>query len=148
LNLPVSTTQQALLLFGARASKFEDDYRAAILGVTRRVPNVTVCSVYNGNFPDDQAPSTRVALMLFNDAILRVAKRRCVPLTRLPDSGLKQTRISLRQTRAASPATVGGRRETRPVLAVRGCVTIVSMCLALIAGSARGATVALRFSAP
>ncbi len=73
LNLPVSTTQQALLLFGARASKFEDDYRAAILGVTRRVPNVTVCSVYNGNFPDDQAPSTRVALMLFNDAILRVA---------------------------------------------------------------------------
>ena len=73
LNLPVSTTHQALLLFGARASKFEEDYRAAILGVTRRVPSVTVCTVYNGNLPDDQAPAARVALMLFNDAILRVA---------------------------------------------------------------------------
>jgi hypothetical protein len=73
LNLPVSSTQEALLLFGARASRFEEDYRAAILGVTRRVPSVTVCTVYNGNLPDDQAPSARVALMLFNDAILRVA---------------------------------------------------------------------------
>jgi hypothetical protein len=73
LNLPVTSTQQALHLFGARASKFEEDYRAAILGVTGRVPSVTMCTVYNGNLPNDQAPSARVALMLFNDAILRVA---------------------------------------------------------------------------
>jgi hypothetical protein len=73
LNLPVSSTLEALLLFGARAAKFERDYRAAILQVRERVPDVTVCTVYNGNLPADQAPSARVALMIFNDAILRVA---------------------------------------------------------------------------
>lgn len=73
LNLPVASTQEALHLFGARASKFEENYRAAVLGVTRRVPSVTVCTVYDGNLPADQAPSARVALMVFNDAILRVA---------------------------------------------------------------------------
>jgi hypothetical protein len=78
LNLPVSSTQEALHLFGARASKFEEDYRAAILGVRRRIPDVTVCTVYNGNLPDDQARSARVALMMFNDAILRVAFESCL----------------------------------------------------------------------
>lgn len=73
LNLPVSSTQQALHLFGARASKFEESYRAAIRRVTRRIPRTTLCTVYNGNLPPDQAPSARVALMIFNDAILRVA---------------------------------------------------------------------------
>ena len=73
LDLPVSSTREALHLFGARASKFEESYRAAILGVTRRIPRVLACTIYNGNLPDDQAPSARVALMMFNDAILRVA---------------------------------------------------------------------------
>jgi hypothetical protein len=73
LNLAVSSTQEALHLIGARASKFEDDYRSAILAVTRRVPDVTVCTVYNGNLPEEQALSARVALMVFNDVILRVA---------------------------------------------------------------------------
>lgn len=73
LNLPVASTEQALLLFGARARKFEQDYRKAIGAVVRRIPNVTVCTIYNGNLPDEQAPAARVALMPFNDAILRVA---------------------------------------------------------------------------
>jgi len=73
LNLPVSSTKQALHLFGERASKFERDYRAAILGVRHRIPELTVCTVYNGDLSAEQAPSARVALMLFNDAILRVA---------------------------------------------------------------------------
>lgn len=73
LHLPVSSTRQALLLFGERVSKFEKDYRSAILAVRREIPELTVCTIYNGNLPDEQAPSARVALMMFNDAILRVA---------------------------------------------------------------------------
>ena len=72
-NLRVASTQEALHLFGARAAKFEQAYRAAILEVRQRVPALTVCTIYNGNLPGDQAPSARVALMLFNDAILRIA---------------------------------------------------------------------------
>lgn len=51
----------------------EQSYRAALDTVLERVPNTTVCTVYNGNLPDDQAPSARVALMMFNDVILRAA---------------------------------------------------------------------------
>ena len=73
LNLPVASTQEALLLFGRRVAHFEESYRAAIAAVLERLPNTTLCTVYNGNLPDDQAPSARVALMLFNDVILRAA---------------------------------------------------------------------------
>lgn len=73
LNLPVASTQEALLLFGQRVAKFEESYRTAIAAVLKRVPNTTICTVYNGNLPDDQARPARVALMLFNDVILRAA---------------------------------------------------------------------------
>jgi hypothetical protein len=73
LDLEVSSTREALLLFGERAHQFEERYRAAITAVLARVPRTTVCTVYNGNLPSEQAASARVALTLFNDAILRVA---------------------------------------------------------------------------
>lgn len=73
LDLPVASTREALLLFGQRMSRFEASYREAVASVVRRVPNTTVCTVYNGNLPEDQAKSARVALTLFNDVILRVA---------------------------------------------------------------------------
>ena len=73
LDLPVASTREALLLFAERMSRFEASYREAIASVVRRVPNTTVCTVYNGNLPADQARSARVALTLFNDVILRVA---------------------------------------------------------------------------
>jgi hypothetical protein len=73
INQPVESTREALHLFGQRIAMFEESYRAAILGVTRRVAQVTVCTIYNGNLPRVEAPSARVALMLFNDVILRVA---------------------------------------------------------------------------
>jgi hypothetical protein len=80
LNLPVASTQEALLLFGKRVGEFEQSYRAALDTVLERVPNTTVCTVYNGNLPDDQAPSARVALMMFNDVILRAAFHRRLPV--------------------------------------------------------------------
>lgn len=73
LELEVGSTREALLLFGDRVQSFEERYRSAIAAVLARVPRTTVCTIYNGNLPAEQAPSARVALMLFNDAILRVA---------------------------------------------------------------------------
>jgi len=73
LNLPVASTQEALLLFGRRVAKFEESYRTAVAAVLERVQSTTICTVYNGNLQDDQAPSARIALMLFNDVILRTA---------------------------------------------------------------------------
>lgn len=73
LNLPVSSTREALLLFGQRAARFEAAYRSAVVDLLRLERRTTVCTIYGGNLPEAEAPAARVALMLFNDAILRVA---------------------------------------------------------------------------
>jgi hypothetical protein len=73
LNLPTTSTREALLLFGQRAERFEASYRSAIVDLLRLERRTTVCTIYGGNLPEAEAPAARVALMLFNDAILRVA---------------------------------------------------------------------------
>jgi hypothetical protein len=76
LNLPVASTQEALLLFGRRVAEFERGYCESLAAVLERIPDTTVCTIYNGNLPAHQAPSARVALMMFNDVILRAAFQR------------------------------------------------------------------------
>jgi hypothetical protein len=73
LNLPAASTREALLLFGQRAARSEASYRVALQSLSRLERRTTVCTIYNGNLPAAEAPVARVALMLFNDAILRVA---------------------------------------------------------------------------
>ena len=69
----VGSTAEALALFDDRISRFEAKYRAAIGAVRALQRPTTVCTIYNGNFSDETARATRVALMMFNDVILRVA---------------------------------------------------------------------------
>jgi hypothetical protein len=76
LAAPVASTTEALAMFGKRASVFESRYRAALGKVQALHRPITLCTIYNGCFPPETAESTRVALMLFNDAILRVAFER------------------------------------------------------------------------
>ena len=60
-----------------RAAGFEADYRRALFAVFDRQRPVTVCTIYNGALPDAQeAARARAGLMVFNDAILRVAFER------------------------------------------------------------------------
>lgn len=74
LSLPVSSTAEALAVFGDRIEAFETSYRAAIGRVLDLGRPTTLCTIYNGNFPDPQyARAASVALTMFNDVILRVA---------------------------------------------------------------------------
>jgi hypothetical protein len=73
LDLPVTSTQEALAMFGNRAAMFEARYRAALGEIVRRVPAVAVCTVYNANLSGQEAALARVGPMMFNDVILRVA---------------------------------------------------------------------------
>lgn len=73
LNLAVSSTREALLILGERSRQFERDYRAAmnlVLGLRR---DTTCCTIYNGNLGPLEDPVARVALMAFNDVIIRIA---------------------------------------------------------------------------
>jgi GDSL-like Lipase/Acylhydrolase family len=74
LEAPVRSTADALRLFGKTSARFEADYRSAVRPVVARGLPTTVCTIYNGAFDDaDYAARARVALMMFNDVILRVA---------------------------------------------------------------------------
>jgi len=80
LDRRVASTRDALLLFGELAAGFEADYRAALETVLAAGKPTTVCTIYEGNLPEEQAAAARVALMPFNDAILRVAFAFCLPV--------------------------------------------------------------------
>lgn len=74
LSAPARSTADALALLGARVRSFESAYRAAITPLATRALSLTLCTIYNGNLADrDQATLARIALMIFNDAILGVA---------------------------------------------------------------------------
>ena len=74
LDTPVRSTAEALALFGRRVAAFEKDYRAAVQLVSLLRRPLTLCTIYNGDLPDArQAGLARVALMMFNDGILRTA---------------------------------------------------------------------------
>jgi hypothetical protein len=70
---PVKSTTEALELFGERVSKFELAYRKAIEGALLLGYKTTICTIYNGNLDPDEAPLARIALMMYNDVILRFA---------------------------------------------------------------------------
>jgi hypothetical protein len=70
---PVSSIAEALELIGDRVSIFEKDYREAIGSVLALGPSTTICTIYNGNLDAPDATAARLALMMFNDVILRVA---------------------------------------------------------------------------
>jgi hypothetical protein len=77
LGTPSRSTADALALFGRRVGAFEAHYREAIESVLPLKCPLTLCTIYNGNLPDpQQAALARVALMTFNDAILRTAFER------------------------------------------------------------------------
>jgi len=73
LGLRVTSMADALTILGGRASLFERTYRAAIEATLKLGHATTLCTIYNGNLSEAEAPLARVALMAFNDVILRVA---------------------------------------------------------------------------
>ena len=74
LERPVRSSADALLAMAEASERFERRYRRAVTSVAEKGVPVTLCTIYNGNFPDpafQRLAST--ALTVFNDAILRVA---------------------------------------------------------------------------
>lgn len=72
LRSPVDSTSQALDAFAKVSQDFETRYRRVIKACRELHLPLTICTIYNGYFPEasfQQQVST--ALMFFNDAILR-----------------------------------------------------------------------------
>jgi hypothetical protein len=69
----VASTTEALDMFAERAASFESAYRSALARAIASGKPLTSCTIYNGNLDASEARVARIALVIFNDAILRVA---------------------------------------------------------------------------
>jgi hypothetical protein len=113
LDMPVTSTAQALEIFGQRRSAFESAYSAVIDAALRQNRPTTVCTIYNGNFSDEQARINRVALTIFNDVIFRVAFARGLSVI---DLGLICTEPS-DYANPIEPSDTGGKKIAEAILA-------------------------------
>lgn len=75
LSMRVSSSAETLSAFDGRLDAFEREYRRAIRAVVQLQRPLTVCTIYNGALSGDEARLARIALMTFNDVILRTAFR-------------------------------------------------------------------------
>jgi hypothetical protein len=113
LNLPVSSTAEALEIFAERQEAFNTGYRVALEAALQRGLPTTVCTIYSGSFEPDAARRIRVALTLFNDVILRAAFTRSLPVI---DLGLVCAEPA-DYANPIEPSGAGGRKIARMIVA-------------------------------
>jgi hypothetical protein len=118
LDTRVRSSSDALRLFAARLEPFEAAYRGALTRLASFDRHAVVCTIYNGALEADQAPLARVALMTFNDVILRAAFERKIDV------------IDLRQicvdpadyANAIEPSGIGGGKIAAAIARAVGAV--------------------------
>jgi hypothetical protein len=73
LEARACSSSEVLLMFATRLDAFEQVYRGLVARIASFGRDVTICTIYNGALDPELARPARVALMTFNDVILRVA---------------------------------------------------------------------------
>lgn len=70
---PLDSAAKTLAELADVSREFERKYRRAVAACRKTGLTLTICTIYNGNFPDREYQRlASTALMVFNDAILRV----------------------------------------------------------------------------
>jgi hypothetical protein len=73
LHMPASSTSDAIGKLADVSKQFEGKYRKAVSDCKRLGLPLTLCTIYDGSFPDAEFQRVvSTALMVFNDVILRV----------------------------------------------------------------------------
>jgi len=71
---PFVSPSHALAKLAEVSERFEKNYRRTVLACNGMGLPLTICTIYNGNFPDKEYQRVAsTALMVFNDVILRIA---------------------------------------------------------------------------
>ena len=84
LDQAARSAAEVLTLLADAAQPFEERYRRMLAAVLRRGLPATVCTIYNGSFPDAQMQRlASTALTVFNDAIFRAAIETQTPVIEL-----------------------------------------------------------------
>ena len=81
LQMPAESTSEVLMMLAEVSKQFEEGYRTVVNACRRLGLPLTLCTIYNGCFPDDVFQQTvSTALTVFNDVILRVAIENKLPV--------------------------------------------------------------------
>jgi len=121
LTRPAKSVPEVLDLLAEAAGAFERRYRRLIGRLLNRKLPLTVCTIYNGNFPDPlfQRVAT-TALCVFNDAIVRAGLEHKLEII---DLRLVCTQPA-DYANPIEPSSVGGAKIARAILEAvteRGC---------------------------
>lgn len=81
LYRPADSTSQAIAKLANASQQFEESYRKAVSHFKKAGLPLTLCTIYNGCFPDaDFQRAVSTALMVFNDVIVRVGIESGLPI--------------------------------------------------------------------
>jgi lysophospholipase L1-like esterase len=122
LTRPARSAAEVLTLLADAAGEFEDRYRGLIARLLQTGLPLTVCTIYNGNFPDlDFQRIASTALSSFNDAILRVAFERALTIIDL--------RLVCHEAadyaNPIEPSSLGGAKIARAIAAAVGATNMM-----------------------
>ena len=113
LEIRAAPAAQILGFLADAASQFERRYRRLAIQLLRPGLPLTVCTIYNGNFPDPEFQRiVGTALSVFNDAILRVAFEHALTVI---DLRLVCSE-PLDYANPIEPSTAGGAKIARSIL--------------------------------
>jgi hypothetical protein len=113
LHMPANSTSHAIGILADASQQFEGRYRAAVNECTRFAIPLTLCTIYNGCFPDAYFQRTvSTVLMVFNDVIFRVGIE-----SRLPIIDLRFVcSASVDYANPIEPSSVGGAKIARTIV--------------------------------
>ena len=124
LDKPVSSVAEALGALAEVIADFEAHYRVAVAACMATRTSLAVCTIYNGCFDDlsfQRLAST--TLMLFNDAIIRVAAEYGLPVIELRSVCVQEEDYA----NPIEPSSVGGEK-------------IAQLIVGLVSGAYQGST--------
>lgn len=129
LQKPVLSVAESLGILAEIASDFERRYRLAAVACTVTRVSLSVCTIYNGCFDDPSFQRiASVTLMLFNDAIIRVAAERGIPVIDLRSVCAQPEDYA----NPIEPSSIGGEKIARAIVGLVTSAKTVSTATRII----------------
>ena len=113
LDVKAETTAEGIANIGNAVAVFEGEYRAAVRACLERGLPLTLCTIYNGYFPDPgyrRAIDTTIAI--FDDAIIRTALAYGLPIVDLRSVCCKAEDYA----NPIEPSSIGGAKIARTIV--------------------------------
>lgn len=115
LDLKAGTTAEGIANVGNAVAVFEGDYRIVVQACLERGLPLTVCTIYNGHFPDPRYQRViDTTIAIFDDAIIRTALAYGLPIIDLRSVCKRAEDYA----NPIEPSSIGGAKIARTIVEV------------------------------